>query len=70
MQNKYKKNDSENLPIGNFTKNKIRKIMLDALSRPKQVSKEMNEDWDGAMYWFYKKQGREKEVKKKTIKLN
>lgn len=43
--------------------------MLDALSRPKQVSKEMNEDWDGAMYWFYKKQGGEKEVKKKTIKL-
>ena len=38
--------------------------MLNALSKPKQVRKEMEQDWEGAQYWFHKKMGGEKKLAK------
>ena len=31
-----------------------KRIMLNALSKPKQVREEMEQDWEGAQYWFHK----------------
>lgn len=36
--------------------------MLNALSKPKQVKKELEQDWEGAQYWFHKKMGGEKKL--------
>ena len=38
--------------------------MLNALSKPKQVREEMEQDWEGAQYWFHKKMGGEKKLAK------
>lgn len=36
--------------------------MLNALSKPKQVREELEQDWEGAQYWFHKKMGGEKKL--------
>lgn len=43
--------------------------MLNALSKPKQVKKELEQDWEGAQYWFNKKMGGEKKLSKLAMTM-
>lgn len=43
--------------------------MLNALSKPKQVKKELEQDWEGAEYWFHKKMGGEKKLSKLAMTM-
>ena len=46
-----------------------KRIMLNATSKPSQVMKEINEDWERAERWFEKKMGGREKLKDYTQRL-